>query len=164
MAKSNQSDIEFIQALAELLNQNDLGELEVVRQYGESDALEVRVSKTAQIVQAPAAYAPPAAAPAAAAPAPAAEATAPADDTPAALDMNNVETSPIVGTVYLAPEPGSAPFVKIGDQIEEGQTLLIIEAMKTMNQIAATKSGVLKRLLVEDASPVEFGDPLVLIE
>jgi acetyl-CoA carboxylase biotin carboxyl carrier protein len=73
-------------------------------------------------------------------------------------------TSPMVGTVYLAPEPGAAAFVTVGQQVREGDTILIIEAMKTMNQIPAPRSGKLTRLLVEDGAPVEYGAPLVIIE
>ena len=72
--------------------------------------------------------------------------------------------SPMVGTVYLAPEPEAPPFVKIGDEVKAGQTILIVEAMKTLNQIPATKAGVIKRILVDDGTPVEFGSPLVIIE
>jgi acetyl-CoA carboxylase biotin carboxyl carrier protein len=70
----------------------------------------------------------------------------------------------MVGTVYLAPEPGAAPFITIGAQVAEGQTVLIIEAMKTMNQIPATRSGTVKRILVDDGAPVEYGAPLLIIE
>ncbi len=70
----------------------------------------------------------------------------------------------MVGTVYLSPEPGADPFVKIGDRVGEGQTLLIVEAMKTMNQIPAPKSGTVRRVLVEDGAPVEFGAPLMIVE
>ncbi|MBD3785915.1 MAG: acetyl-CoA carboxylase, biotin carboxyl carrier protein, partial [Sphingomonadales bacterium] len=73
-------------------------------------------------------------------------------------------TSPMVGTVYLSPEPGASAFVKVGDAVKEGQTLLIVEAMKTMNHIPAPKSGVVKRILVEDTTPVEFGTPLMIVE
>jgi acetyl-CoA carboxylase biotin carboxyl carrier protein len=166
MAKQNSdADVAFIKALAELLQENDLTELEVERDYGEDDRLAVRVSRQ-QIVQqvaapmqvhAPVAAAPAPAAAAAAAPAPAAAPSDPASH-PGAL------SSPMVGTCYLSPEPGAAPFVKIGDQVSEGQTVLIIEAMKTMNQIPAPRAGTVKRILVEDASPVEYGAPLMIIE
>ena len=108
----------------------------------------------------------PAAAPAQiAAPAPAAAsvpaAKAPADD----LASNpNALTSPMVGTAYLSPEPGKATFVSVGAKVSEGQTILIIEAMKTMNQIPAHKSGTVSRILVSDASPVEYGQPLAVID
>jgi acetyl-CoA carboxylase biotin carboxyl carrier protein len=159
---SHDSDVSFIRALAELLRENDLTELQVKRKYGEDDSLNVRVSRQTQVVTtvsvpaaAPAAFAAPASAPAAAA-APAASAD-PASH-PGAV------TSPMVGTVYLAPEPGAAAFVTVGQQVREGDTILIIEAMKTMNQIPAPRSGKLTRLLVEDGAPVEYGAPLVIIE
>ena len=107
-------------------------------------------------------------APAATAPAPATapaapEAGAPANDGDPAAHPGAV-TSPMVGTVYLQAEPGSPPFVKVGDTVSEGDTLLIIEAMKTMNQIPAPRAGIVKRILVEDSAPVEFGAPLMIIE
>lgn len=161
MTKTNDSDVKFIQALAELLTANDLTELEVMREYGDSDSLNVRVSRQApvqQVVQSIAAPAPvAAAAPAAAVEAPAAAAADPSNDP-------NAVPSPMVGTAYLSAEPGAASFVKIGDQVSEGQTLMIIEAMKTMNHIPAPKSGTVKRVLVDDGTPVEFGAPLMIIE
>lgn len=157
-------DVEFIKALAELLRENDLAELRVKRDYAEADSLDVRVSRYA--AAAPAAPVAVAAAPAAAAPAapaPAAQAPAPAPtDDPAALP--GAVTSPMVGTVYLQPEPGAPSFVSVGDTIKEGQTLLIVEAMKTMNQIPAPKSGKVTRILVEDGAAVEFGSPLMVVE
>ncbi|MCR8723210.1 acetyl-CoA carboxylase biotin carboxyl carrier protein [Frigidibacter sp. ROC022] len=162
--KKNEADVAFIQALAALLRENDLTELEVKREYGEADRLNVRVSRkppaVVQHVAAPNA-APAPAAPAAAAPS--APAAAPAANTDPA-DLPGALTSPMVGTCYLAPEPGAAPFVKIGDAVSEGQTVLIIEAMKTMNQIPAPKAGIVRRILVEDATPVEYGAPLLVIE
>jgi acetyl-CoA carboxylase biotin carboxyl carrier protein len=164
MSQSHESDVAFIEALAELLRKNDLTELEVMREYGEDDSLNVRVSR--QVAAAPVAQvAVPAAAPApapAAAPASApAAAPAPAAEDPA-QDPGAV-TSPMVGTAYLAPEPGAANFVQVGDQVAEGQPLLIVEAMKTMNQIPAPRAGTVKRVLVEDGAPVEFGAPLVIL-
>lgn len=158
MTKKNESDVQFIQALAEMLTTNDLTEIEVMREYGDNDNLNVRVSRqppVQQVVQSVAAAAP---APAAAAPA-----AAPAAAADPATDPNTVP-SPMVGTAYMSAEPGAAPFVKIGDQVSEGQTLMIIEAMKTMNHIPAPKSGTVKRVLVEDGTPVEFGAPLMIIE
>lgn len=158
-------DVSFIQALAELLQENDLTELRVKREYGEDDSLDVRVVKQAAPVVAPApvavAAAPaPVAAPASApAAAPAAE-SAPED--PAAHP--GAVTSPMVGTAYLAPEPGAANFVSTGDTVQEGQTLMIVEAMKTMNHIPAPRSGKVTRILIEDGSPVEFGAPLMIVE
>ena len=157
--KSHDADVAFIKALAELLRENDLSELQVKRDYAEEGCLNVRVSRMSSVA-APVvvqAAAPSPVQVAHAAPAPAAESTDPAAH-PGAV------SSPMVGTVYLSPEPGSEPFVKVGDNITEGQTLLIIEAMKTMNQIPAPSSGTVKRLLVEDGAPVEFGAPLMIVE
>ena len=161
---SPDADVAFIQALAELLNKNDLTELSVKREYGEDDSLEVRVVKQANIVTTTIAAPAPvyAAAPVAAAPVAAAAVVAAGSDDPA--QHPGAVTSPMVGTVYLAAEPGASPFVTVGAQIAEGQTVLIIEAMKTMNHIAATRSGTVKRILVEDGSPVEYGAPLIIIE
>lgn len=162
--QSHENDVAFIQALAELLNKNDLTEIAVVREYGEDDSLEVRVVKQATVIAAPApVYAAPAMAAAAPAPAAAvAPAAAPADADPA--NHPGAVTSPMVGTAYLAPEPGASAFVKVGDAVKEGQTLLIVEAMKTMNHIPAPKSGTVKRILVDDGSPVEYGAPLMIVE
>ena len=165
MSKTNEADVAFIQALAELLDANDLTELEVKREYGDNDRLNVRVSRVkevAQVIQTMAAApAPMAAAPAAAAPAAAPAAAADAGDP--ANDPNAVP-SPMVGTAYLSPEPGAAAFVKVGDKVSEGQTVLIVEAMKTMNHIPAPKAGTVKRILVDDGTPVEYGAPLMIIE
>ena len=92
---------------------------------------------------------------------PAATAAAPSDD-PA--NLPGAVTSPMVGTAYLSAEPGSAPFVTIGQQVSEGDTLLIVEAMKTMNHIPSPKSGTVKRILVDDGTPVEYGAPLMIVE
>jgi acetyl-CoA carboxylase biotin carboxyl carrier protein len=155
------SDVAFIQALAELLNANELTELNVKREYGENDSLNVRVSKQSNVVMTQvAAHAAPVAAPAPAAAATPAAVAAASDPS----DHPGAVASPMVGTVYLAAEPGSEPFVSIGAQVKEGQTVLIIEAMKTMNHIPAPRSGTVKRLLVEDGSPVEYGTPLLIIE
>jgi acetyl-CoA carboxylase biotin carboxyl carrier protein len=160
--KSHDADVAFIQALAELLRENDLTELQVKREYGEDDSLDVRVSRAAPVVAAPVAVAAPAPAPAAAAPAPAA---VPAAQTVEDLaQLPGAVTSPMVGTAYLQPEPGADPFVSVGSTVTEGQTLLIVEAMKTMNQIPAPHSGTVKRILIEDGAPVEFGAPLMIIE
>ncbi len=158
---STDADVAFIQALAELLNKNELTELSVKREYGEDDSLEVRVVKTpAAVMQAASAPVYAAAPVAAAAPAAPAPLAMPEDPTqhPGAV------TSPMVGTVYMSAEPGAAPFAPIGATVTEGQTLLIIEAMKTMNHIPAPRSGVVKRILVEDGSPVEYGAPLMIVE
>jgi len=155
------ADVAFIKALAELLNANDLTEIAVEREYGENDMLSVRVAKQAAPVQsmqyAPAPTHSPSHAPAAQASA----APAPSND-PA--EHPGVVPSPMVGTAYLAAEPGAEPFVKVGSQVTAGQTLMIIEAMKTMNHIPAPASGVVKRILVTDGAAVEYGAPLMIIE
>lgn len=158
-SKDYSSDVEFIKALAEILSDNDLSEIEVRREYDKASTLDVRVAKGATIVAAPAAIAAPIAA--AAVPlAPASPVDAAASDP--TLDPGAV-TSPMVGTAYLQPEPETPSFVKVGDTVTEGQTLLIIEAMKTMNQIPSPHAGTVKRILVEDGAPVEFGAPLFII-
>jgi acetyl-CoA carboxylase biotin carboxyl carrier protein len=159
--QTTETDVAFISALAELLNRNDLTELSVKREYGEDDSLEVRVVKQATVVTvaaaapAPVMHHAPALAPAAAA--------APAAPEDPAQHPGAV-TSPMVGTAYLAAEPGAAPFVTVGTQVSEGQTVLIIEAMKTMNHIPAPRAGTVKRILIEDGHPVEYGAPLMIIE
>ncbi|MFC3071950.1 acetyl-CoA carboxylase biotin carboxyl carrier protein [Shinella pollutisoli] len=147
-------DQALIRDLANILNETDLTEIEV-----EQDDLRIRVSRagTPQYVQAP--VAPPAAAQFAAAPA--AAAAAPVAD---ARSNKNAVTAPMVGTAYLSPAPGARPFVEVGSTVKEGQTILIIEAMKTMNQIPAPRSGKVTEILVGDAAPVEYGEPLVIIE
>ena len=160
---SHDNDVAFIKALAELLRENDLTELQVKREYSEDDSLNVRVSRhipAPQMVQAPVTMAAPhyaAPAAAAAAPAPAAAGADPAQ-------LPGAVTSPMVGTVYLQAEPGTPAFVKAGDTVTEGQTVLIIEAMKTMNHIPAPRAGKVTRIVVEDGAPVEFGAPLMIIE
>ena len=159
---THDSDVSFIRALAELLQANDLTEIEVKREYAEDDSLNVRVSRTTQVVTqtiAAPAYAAAAPAPVAAAPAAAA---APAVADPASHP--GAVTSPMVGTAYLQSEPGAAPFAAVGQQVKQGDTLLIIEAMKTMNQIPAPHSGKITRILIEDGAPVEYGAPLMIIE
>jgi len=153
--KKNGIDKGLIRDLANILNDTDLTEIEI-----EQDDLRIRVSRqsTTQYVQAPVAQHAPALA---AAPAPAAAAPAAA---PAARDNANAVPAPMVGTVYLAPAPGSRPFIEVGSTVKEGQTLVIIEAMKTMNQISAPRSGKVTEILVTDGQPVEYGEPLVVIE
>lgn len=141
--------------LAELLGENDLTEIEV-----EQDGLRIRVARAAHhTVSVPAAKP-------AAAPAPTAgeevQAEAPAPAYDPSQDPGCVK-SPMVGTVYVAPEPGADPFVKVGDAVKQGQTLLIVEAMKVMNQIAAHRDGVIKEIFVADKQPVEYDEPLMLI-
>lgn len=159
-------DQDLIRAIAELLNKENLAEIEI-----EQDDFRVRVTRSfgKEVVQmATPAYAPQMAAPA---PAPAASGV-PAGSVPAAAPAAAEDlaanpgtlTSPMVGTAYRSPEPGKPAFVEVGAKVSEGQTVLIIEAMKTMNQIPAHRSGTVTRILVEDAQPVEYGEPLVVIE
>lgn len=163
--KTTETDVAFIKALAELLQENELTEIQVKRDYGEDDSINVRVSRKVEIA-APAAAAPvqvAAAAPVAASPA-AAPTSAPAATEEDPAQHPGAVTSPMVGTIYLQPEPTAPAFVKVGDQVSEGDTLLIVEAMKTMNQIPAPVSGTVKRILVEDKAAVEYGAPLMIIE
>ncbi len=150
-SKKTKIDKALIRDLAELLDETSLSEIEI-----EQSGLRVRVARTVSgVVQAA-----PAATPAPSAPAPAAQ-----SETAAGADVpKDAVTSPMVGTIYMAAAPGAAPFIKVGDTVSQGQTLLIVEAMKTMNQIPAPKAGKIARILVENGQPVEFGEPLVVIE
>ena len=159
---SHDSDVSFIQALAELLRENDLTELRVKRDYAENDSLDVRVGRYTQPAPAPVAQPAQAVAVPSAAPVATAPDTGSKSDDPASHP--GAVVSPMVGTVYMSPEPGAAPFSAVGKTVSEGETLLIIEAMKTMNHIPAPRSGTIKRILVEDGGPVEFGAPLMIIE
>jgi acetyl-CoA carboxylase biotin carboxyl carrier protein len=148
-------DTALVRELAELLNETGLTEIEV-----EDDDRKIRVSRGAVASAAPVYAAAPA--PVAAAPAPAVAApTAP--EAAAGPDMTNAVKSPMVGTCYLTPEPGAAPFVSVGQAVKEGDTLLIVEAMKVMNPIIAPRAGTVTAIIVENAQPVEFGQPLVVI-
>jgi acetyl-CoA carboxylase biotin carboxyl carrier protein len=163
MAKQNTSgDVEFIKALATLLDEKDLTEIQVKRNYGDDDSLNVRVSRTKQIVQTAVQVAAPASVGPAALTAAPTEAPASSGDDPAGHP--GAVNSPMVGTAYLSPEPDAPPFAKVGDQVSEGDTLLILEAMKTMNHIPATRAGTVKRVLVSDGDAVEFGAPLMIVE
>ena len=156
------SDVEFIRSLAELLRESDLTEIHVKREYEEDGTLNVRVSR--QMAAAPVAQ--PALYHAPAQPAPGRDGPSRALGDPVPSDPADdpgAVTSPMVGTVYLQPEPGAAAFVTVGQQVSEGETLLIVEAMKTMNPIPAPKSGTVKRILVDDGAAVEFGAPLVIL-
>jgi acetyl-CoA carboxylase biotin carboxyl carrier protein len=155
MTKSSGIDQQLIRDLAGILNDTNLTEIEV--EFGD---LKLRVSRQSQAVHAIAAPAPVYAAPAPAAATPAAGVSAAA----AADPGKNAVPSPMVGTAYLAPSPDAKAFVEIGQKVKEGQTLLIIEAMKTMNQIPSPRAGTVTAILVEDAQPVEYGMPLVVIE
>jgi acetyl-CoA carboxylase biotin carboxyl carrier protein len=164
MTKASEVDQDLIRAIAELLNEQNLAEIEIER-----DDFRVRVTRSyaSQAVQhvAMPAYAPPAApAPAAPAPTPAAAAVAATSGAEDLASNPGTLLSPMVGTAYHSPEPGAKKFIEIGSKVSEGQTVLIVEAMKTMNQIPAHRSGTITRILVEDAQPVEYGQPLVVIE
>jgi acetyl-CoA carboxylase biotin carboxyl carrier protein len=146
-------DKDLIRELSALLEETGLSEIEI-----ESAGLRVRVARKIQVaaVTAPPLPATPIHAPATAG------ITAQAPPDPA--KHPGVVTSPMVGTAYLSPEPGARPFVDVGSQVIAGQTLLIVEAMKTMNQIPAPRSGTVIQILIEDGQPVEFGEPLMIIE
>ena len=151
--KSTGVNKDLIRDLAEILNDTNLSDIEV-----EQGDLRIRVSRQLNAgAPVQTVYAPSPAAPAAPA------APAPAESAKEDLTKNAV-TSPLVGTAYLAPAPGARPFVEVGQKVSEGQTLIIIEAMKTMNQISSPRAGTVKAILVEDAQPVEFGEPLVVVE
>lgn len=153
-ASSNKLAVErdLIRDLAHLLDETGLSEIEI-----EQNGTRIRIGRNGGHAQGTVVAAPVAAAPAPVAAAPAAVAADPAKH-PGAV------TSPMVGTAYLAPSPGARPFVDIGSVVKAGDTLLIVEAMKTMNQILAPKAGTVKQVLVEDGHPVEFGEVLMIIE
>ncbi|MCW8914735.1 MAG: acetyl-CoA carboxylase biotin carboxyl carrier protein [Magnetovibrio sp.] len=149
MSKKIDVDDDLIRKLAELMDDTGLTEIEI----GQDD-FSVRVARGGTTVAAMAAPAAPVA-------------TAPADagpETPTAADHPGVVTSPMVGVAYNAAEPGAAPFVNVGDSVSEGQVVMLIEAMKVFNQIKASRGGIVKSILVESGSPVEFGEPLLIIE
>ncbi len=154
-APADPIDARMVRKLADILTDTGLSEIEV-----ECDGLKIRVAKT--LTSAPIQYA--------AAPAPVSAVAAPAAAAPtgeaAAPERRkgDVVNSPMVGTVYLQPQPDAPAFVKVGDMVSAGQTLMIVEAMKTMNPIPAPKAGKVVEIIVEDAQPVEFGEPLVVIE
>ena len=147
---------DMIRELADLLKETELNEIEV-----ETEEFKIRVARGAGGALAFAPAAAPAAAPATPASAPA---EAPAASGADLASHPGAVSSPMVGTVYVSPEPGAAPFVQEGATVSQGDTLLIVEAMKTMNPIPAPKSGTVKQILVQDAQPVEFGEVLIVIE
>jgi len=140
-------DQDLIRELATLLTETGLSEIEIER-----DETRIRVVRTVTIAAAPQVIVP--------AVSPSAGASAPVSDS----NHPGVVHSPMVGTAFRAPEPGGKPYVEVGDQVRQGETLLIVEAMKTMNQIPAPRSGKVIKILVEDGQPVEFGEPLLIIE
>lgn len=145
-------DTDLVKKLAEMLDENDLSEIEV-----EDNGRRIVVKR--KLAGAPAAaYAPPPPPPSAAAPTTSVAPAATPESHPGAVK------SPMVGTAYLSAEPGAAPFISVGASVKEGDTLLIIEAMKVMNPIPAPRSGVVKQILVQDAQPVEYEQPLAIIE
>lgn len=147
-------DQDLIRQLARLLNETDLTEIEI-----EQDDLRIRVARAPASLQS--------VVNAAQAPVPLAGAV-PATPSPAAAESAanhpGIVHSPMVGTAYRAPEPNARPFVEVGDTVREGQTLLIVEAMKTMNQIPSPRAGTVTRVMVEDGQPVEYGEPLMIVE
>ena len=144
-------DPDLIRELAELLDETGLSEIEI---GGDDNRIRVARGSVVQAsVPAPASAPAPASPAAAADPAPAMDASHP-----------GAVTSPMVGTVYISPEPGSPPFIQAGDAVSEGQTLMIVEAMKTMNPIRAPRSGTVDRILVENGAPVEYGEVLLLLQ
>mgnify|MGYP002632535343 FL=1 len=157
--KLRNEDLSFIENLIELLKKNDLTNLEISRDEGDDRGISIRLSQQSNIAL------------------PienvntrivANVGSSDSNSTPMSSEdptlENGAVTSPMVGTCFLQTEPGSPPFVSIGTTVIEGQTLLIIEAMKTMNHIPAPKAGTIKRILIEDGTPVEFGAPLMIIE
>ena len=145
--------IRLVRELAQVMEDKGLVEIDL-----EDENVSVHLSKTGSMMPSQMPMQIPAQMPAPAASAPAATESAPA------TAPENAMNSPMVGTVYLSPEPGAAVFVKTGDTVKPGQTLLIIEAMKVMNPITATAAGVVRQILVDDGQPVEFGEPLIVIE
>ena len=153
-------DIKFINEMTELLCKHDLSEIEYNKTLSENSSISIRIKKGVEQVL----------------PFDPNNLNVannflnsnPVENTHEAVEEvtenSNILSSPMVGTVYLSPDPNSDPFVKIGDTVKEGQPVVIIEAMKTMNHIPANKSGIIRKIFVDDASPVEFGDPLITIE
>ncbi|QQO11938.1 acetyl-CoA carboxylase biotin carboxyl carrier protein [Bradyrhizobium diazoefficiens] len=155
-AKFSSEDSALVRELALLLDETSLTEIEIERA-----GLRLRVARNISVA---ATMPMPVAAPPAALPAAASAVAAPAA---AAADLSKhpgAVTSPMVGTAYWAPEPGAKPFIEVGSKVSVGQTLLIIEAMKTMNQIPSPRAGTVTQILVDDGQPVEYGEPLVIIE
>jgi acetyl-CoA carboxylase biotin carboxyl carrier protein len=150
--KKPKVDQDLIRELAALLDETGLTEIEI-----EQDRMRVRVARGAPLAANPPPPPPPPVRGEPPASPPTPQPADPASHAGAVL-------SPMVGTAYLAPEPGGKPYVEVGDRVEEGQTVLIVEAMKTMNQIPAPHAGIVVRIMVEDGHPIEFGEPLMIIE
>lgn len=154
-SKKQEIDQELIRQLAILLNETDLSEIEVER-----DDFRIRVARQVGLTTIA-----PVAAPAQPAPQPEPIVDTPPTAAPStAGDAGQPVPSPMVGTAYLSPKPGDPPFIQVGDSVREGQTLMIIEAMKHMNQIPAPRSGTVLEILVEDGGPVEFGETLIVLD
>lgn len=155
MAKISPIDPDLVRDLAELIAQTDLTEIEVAK-----GDLRIRVARniTATVVAAPVAAAP------AAAPAAVALASAPVQTAVSPIDNPGAVTSPMVGTAYRRPSPDAKPFIEVGSKVQAGDKLLLVEAMKTFNDIVAPRSGTVTAVLVEDGQPVEYGEPLLVIE
>lgn len=152
MSKKLDIDDELIRKLAEIMDDTGLTEIEIG-----SEGLSVRVARGNTAVT----YAAPPQAPA-----PASNAASSANQTSeiSHADHPGVVTSPMVGVAYTSAEPGAAPFINVGDTVTSGQVVMLIEAMKVFNQIKAPKGGVVKKIIVESGSPVEFGEPLLIVE
>lgn len=156
-AGADQIDTTLVRQLADILKDTELTEIEVER-----GGLKIKVKRELTLAAAPAHYAPtPAAQPA---PAVAAPVSMPSDPATIVARAGEEVKSPMVGTAYLQASPEAPPFVQPGDKVKKGQTLLIVEAMKTMNPIQSPRDGVVAEVLVGDAQPVEFGEPLILLE
>ena len=152
MAKKFDIDPELVKKLAELLDETGLSEIEY-----ESTGRRIRVARpVAGVASASAVSAPPLA--------PASPEVTVSVDEPGEQRSGTPITSPMVGTIFLSPEPGAEPFIQVGDMVSEGQTVMLIEAMKTYNPVRATKSGKVVQILVADSTPVEFGEELLLVE
>ena len=149
-------DTGLVRELASILRDADLGEIEV-----EHESLRIRVSKpaapTVSAVQAPVQHV-------AAAPAPAVSHAPAAEPAASAPVSTNAVTSPMVGTAYLSPDPSAPAFVSVGDKVKKGDTLLLVEAMKTFNPVESPRAGTVKEIIIADGQPVEFGEPLIVIE
>ena len=157
---ASQIDTAVVRDLAQILKDTDLTTIEV-----EQGTLRIRVAREVTVQAAPVQHVVAAQPAAPAPPAPSAGPAAAPPSTPAPPEVSGEQVkSPMVGTVYLQAQPGAAPFIKVGDTIAEGQTLVLVEAMKTMNPIPAPRAGKVKALLVGDAQPVEYGEPLVVLE